>query len=197
MLFFLHFPPPHTAENIKLAFDDAVSEHGVRIFCCVTDNAANIKKAVEVRLFPKPNSLSRALTLFNDSDESSDSNSTEAGITEPADRSVNSENLFEHSFRCAAHSLQLVVNDGLKTLENDLRAESALNKVKPISRLASKTTSFSYSLVGKVPFQPTVTCWNSEFRLLQHILSNYLDLNKALSSEDVSKKTARLKSIRY
>ena len=43
MLFFQEVPPPHTAENIRIYFEDALDRCHIKCYYIVTDNAANMK----------------------------------------------------------------------------------------------------------------------------------------------------------
>lgn len=171
-------PSPHTAENIRKFFDDEVEHLNVRFYCLVTDNAANMKKAFNVRLLPeKQATLSLANSTDEDTDEETLSQSEDESSTE-----LNSEDIFTTSLRCAAHTMQLVVHDGLRAIACD-KVDTALTKVKNIARFAAKSSSFSELLQGHQPPQANATRWDSEFRLLQHILSKTELIHQALIKE--------------
>ena len=157
---------------------------------CVTDNGANLIKAFKVSVFQlKEKSASEPnLQLFHDPEDTSESDVSDIDDIEDVNNELNSENIFKGSLRCCAHTLQLVVHDGLAAINSDIRAKSALTKAKAVARLAAKSSTFAYSLPsGKVPPQPTKTRWSSEFRLLENILRNAEDINKGLASTDISK----------
>ncbi|CAF5136659.1 unnamed protein product [Rotaria magnacalcarata] len=71
---------------------------------------------------------------------------------------------------CFAHTLQLVVNNGLKEAETIL---GALEKVSAIAKLAHTSTKFAEKLdLMKVLIpRAIITRWNSQFMCIERILS--------------------------
>lgn len=176
LLFFKYIPSPHTSANIRKLFDDSVESFNIRFYCIVTDNAANMKKAFSASLIPQQ---VKTIRLFEDSDDNeSESENEDEDVT----HELNSEDIFENSLRCAAHTMQLVVHDGLEAINNE-RVSSSLTKVRNIARLAAKSTAFAQLLQGRLPPQSNVTRWSSEYRLIQHILLNLDDISRALLTE--------------
>ena len=141
-------------------------------------------KAFNTSILPNSKSL-KEFRLFSDFDESDSESESEL---DDEDNNLNSEKVFVNSNRCVAHTLQLVVNDGLNSIINDGLVKSALLKIKSISRLCAKSTAFSNALSGFVPPQPTVTRWNSHYRLVQHIILHSAEINSILLIQAVSKK---------
>jgi hypothetical protein len=94
------------------------------------------------------------------------------------------DRLTEHNevFRipCFAHTLQLVVNDGLK---ESTSIKCALEKVSAIAKLAHTTTKFAEKLESmnvSIP-RAVVTRWNSQFTVVERILSiSSITLNEIL-----------------
>ena len=89
----------HTAENIKLWYDKVVCDFDMRekVKHIITDSASNIKKAF--------------LTLAGYEIDASDSDDKESEECDGV--SIEQEELtFEHH-ACLAHTLQLVVKDGM------------------------------------------------------------------------------------
>ena len=81
---------PHSAENIRLKFDDILAEQGVNLFALVTDNGANIKKAFEIRVFEKVKKLSKSLQLFQDNDSESDTDDESDSEIESCEQELDS-----------------------------------------------------------------------------------------------------------
>lgn len=90
---------------------------------------------------------------------------------------------FEGWIGCAAHQIQLVVNDGYKELKSYRCVQAVFAKAKAISALSRKSSHFAYSLSLKFPV-PNDTRWNSYFQLHEHILKHFKDINKALQKVD-------------
>ena len=108
MLFFVEVPPPHTADHIKDRFEDELDCYGVHCLMVVTDNAANMKCAFEV-------------TSSSDVDLDVDINIDDIDDIDESDEPDEDDLLkqwvphqlhFDGWIGCAAHQLQLVVNDG-------------------------------------------------------------------------------------
>ena len=97
---------------------------------CVADNGANMLKAFKVSVCQlNENSASEPyLELFHHPDDTSESDLLDIDNIKDLNNEVNSENIFKGSIRCCAHTLQLVVNDGLAAITSDITAKSALIK---------------------------------------------------------------------
>ena len=82
---------------------------------------------------------------------------------------------------CSAHRLQLVIHDGYAELKSYPRVQSILSKAKAISTLSRRSSHFVYSLSHKIPI-PCETRWNSYFRLYEHVLKHFENINMALET---------------
>ena len=176
-LFLAELPPPHTAEQIRLKFDDEIDRYAVRPFYTITDNAANMRAAFKLRLLPE------------------DENDASDEFSEFDPESINSETVdisleFPMENGCAAHLLQLVVRDGLTDAKDSPVLSRALSKSHKISVLASRSTHFKYALEISVP-KATDVRWNSDLTLIQHIINNADKINSAL--RDCNQETYILK----
>lgn len=116
-----HFVGRHTGEHIASAFEEITEEYGIRqkISYIITDNAANMKCAFKVNM-PQQQS---------DDSESEEDNLDDEHLWEDI-TSVEDTELPGECLSCFAHSLQLVVNDGMK-------------EVRAISRTIAKTSRFT------------------------------------------------------
>lgn len=131
LLFIKEMPLSHTSENIRNKFDDICLQLGIQYFVISTDNAANMKKAFKFplilsnKLEENPSMASKKLNLFEDS--SSESKEEEEEI-ENLSVDFGTTNVFWESIKCSAHTLQLVVHDGIAALSksNDVRPHQAL-----------------------------------------------------------------------
>ena len=140
----------------------------------ITDNAANNIKAFDEILLPgfdvyfKNNNLNSDNNNFlqikdDNSDEKDDDNiNDDIELTQLADDIIQSlsENLELLRLPCFAHTLQLVVKDGIKHATN---AAAALTKVAKIAKFSHNSTIFSEKLenLSKTIPHATKCLWNS------------------------------------
>ncbi|KAL1276314.1 hypothetical protein QQF64_035937 [Cirrhinus molitorella] len=150
------FKGHHNAENIVAAFDEILEEYNIsdKVEFIITDNASNMKKAFKF-----------AMT----EDHSDDSEDEEDMVGEPLDRNVHLGS--RQRLSCFAHSLQLVVGDGLKEVKC---LSQAISKVSKLATLLHSSTIFKdkFEAVfgnGKSIPAASVTRWNSTFRQIQAV----------------------------
>uniref|UniRef100_A0A3Q3BF94 HAT C-terminal dimerisation domain-containing protein n=1 Tax=Kryptolebias marmoratus TaxID=37003 RepID=A0A3Q3BF94_KRYMA len=157
------FTGRHTGEHIASAFEEITEEYDIRdkISYIITDNAANMKCAFKVHM-PQQQS---------DDSDSEEDNLDDEHLWED----INSEEDIDlpwssgERLSCFAHSLQLVVHDGMK-------------EVKTISRTIAKTSKFATLLHSSSQFKDKFeaafgtnksvpaansTRWNSTFKQVQ------------------------------
>ena len=116
------FKGRHTAENIAQYYDEAITSYGIhsKIVTTITDNASNVVKAVSLPGF-EDCELSDAEDEDDDGDSapSADEQEDESDVEEfgESDGSGNPQLFLESEHdACFAHTLQLVVKDGLKQI---------------------------------------------------------------------------------
>ncbi len=124
MLFFREVPPPHTAENIRLRFEDELDQCQIHCFQVVTDTAANMKCAFRVvkgNETENDDNMETEVESESDSEDEGDSHDNDGNmdshITDELGglchwSSAVSLSQFEGWIGCAVHQLQLVVHDG-------------------------------------------------------------------------------------
>jgi len=179
-----HFPSRHTAENISMAFDDITDEYGItsKIDHIITDNAANMKCAFKVKL-PQ-----QSVDPADENEEEIDNLDDEELWV---DLDNNQETLLEMAgsrqrLSCFAHSLQLVIGDGLKEAKCISLAIAKASKL--ISLLHSSTTfknrfKATFGSGKSIPVA-NVTRWNSTFKQVQAITSlDYKNLAEVCGKE--------------
>ena len=105
------------------------------------------------------------------------------GKSEDFDEEIETESVFDGALRCAAHTLQLVLKDGLQQVADDVRIKTALSKVKRLASFAACSTNFAYDASGHVTPKACPTRWNSDFRLLKHVLEHADILTTASSQQ--------------
>ena len=172
VLFFVEVPPPHTSERVKEHFEDQLDLHNISCFKVITDNAANMKHAFE--LMTRQDSED---DVIPHDDESSNDLTTD--FWQPKELNV------EGWLGCSAHQLQLVLGDGFKEVRAYPRFQSILSKAKAISTLSHRSSSLSYKLSHRIPV-PCDTRWNSHFKLYEHIVKHWENINESLQSIDRS-----------
>ena len=155
----------HTADNIPLEYEETVSAYDIsdKIMTIVTDNASYMVKAFDLQL---PEYVKE-----EDADDDSDSEENTTDISED-DTADSEDSLIEdlpsHS-RCYAHSLQLVVKDGLKDASQHLK-----NVVAKVSNSVShvrKSIHATEILGGKKRLQAAnATRKNSWLRMIRSVL---------------------------
>ncbi|XP_037539816.1 zinc finger BED domain-containing protein 6-like [Nematolebias whitei] len=155
------FTGRHTGEHIASAFEEITEEYGIhdKISYIITDNAANMKCAFKVHM---PQS---------DDSESEEEHLDDEHLWEDINSQEDTELPWSSGARlsCFAHSLQLVVNDGMK-------------EVKAISHTIAKTSRFTTLLHSSSQFKDkfeatfgtnrtipaaNTTRWNSIFKQVQ------------------------------
>ena len=196
----------HTGSLLLQTYEEIIHKFGIKskVIRLVTDNAANNISAFQNIIVP---GFEKYFVDENDvendeSDETNDDGALSDEYEYPPDRSftanlstaadVLSEDfvqesinrLMEHSeiFRipCFAHSIQLVVKDGLKEATPIV---AALEKVSAIAKLAHTSTKFAEKLDSMKVSIPraVITRWNSQFMTVERILSiPSIELNNVL-----------------
>uniref|UniRef100_A0A673G3B6 HAT C-terminal dimerisation domain-containing protein n=1 Tax=Sinocyclocheilus rhinocerous TaxID=307959 RepID=A0A673G3B6_9TELE len=150
------FKGRHSADNIVAAFDEILEEYNIndKVEFIITDNASNMKKAFKFVMAE---------------DHSDDSEDEEDMVGEPLDRNFTLGS--RQRLSCFAHSLQLVVGDGLKEVKC---LSQAMSKVSKLATLLHSSTIFKdkFEAVfgnGKSIPVATVTRWNSTFKQIKAI----------------------------
>lgn len=164
LLSFKSFKGSHTGQKIADALETIIAEFGVqtKIRAVVTDNASNMRKALSVLIEAQEVSLNDDGDFVDDASLWEDTSSTEIDA-------VVGDNV-EH-IACFAHSLQLVVRDGLTCVNS---ARSLLAKCCKMANLLHQSALFRSSFEaamgpGKIIPSSNETRWNSTFRQLQVI----------------------------
>ena len=166
----------HNAENIILWYDEIIAEFGIRdkVKHTLTDSACNIKKAF--------------LTLpgfeYDMDDERSDSedkNDDDDNDNQEAYEAVSisfSEDITLEHHSCFAHTLELVVQDGLN------RANQIDTVIKRCSDLVSFTQRSVNALDGGKRVQNYyATSWSSQLKMMRSVLS----IPESMLSDDAPK----------
>lgn len=169
----------HTAENIRNEYEEIIASFDIakKIVAIVSDNASNMVKAFSI-----PGYEDEDISQDQDSDESDNEVSS-------SDQEADSDFdicLPQH-VRCYAHSLQLVVKDGLKECSTHLK--TIVNKASQIVNHVRKSVNASDLLEDCNRLQAAnVTRWNSQLHMLRSVLNvpedklNKIDYKVKLSS---------------
>lgn len=152
------FKARHSSDNIATAFQEILEEYDItdKVSFIVTDNASNMKKAFQVKM-----------PAGNSEDGSSDEEEDMAA-------ELDTGGLFGSHQRlsCFAHSLQLVVGDGMKELKSMSRAISKICKLASLLHTSTIFKEKFESIFGKGKSIPvaTVTRWSSQFRQVEAVI---------------------------
>jgi hypothetical protein len=152
------FTGKHTADNIAAAYNSVVSHYALdgKMVGMITDNASNMVKAFDstVVVIDEGVDEDRLEQVEVDWDEVQN----ETPIPLP----------FRHS--CVAHSLQLVVGDGLKEAMRSIKLllEKCGSLVSSIHKSCKATELLEVEAGFGIP-SPNVTRWNSHYRMISAI----------------------------
>ena len=179
---------PHTGNKIAEEVDETLTEWevlGHKVLMMIIDNGSNMQKAVK-----ELNKTTTADTSDDDDDdddaaellleenesdadkenednEDSDNANTVTEVTE-LDNSLH-ENAIVHPLACMAHTLQLIVKDGLKdsTVKNlIIQSRSIVRKVRTSSPAIQELTK----LPSKTVINDCLTRWKSTLQMLERLL---------------------------
>ncbi|VDI46437.1 Hypothetical predicted protein [Mytilus galloprovincialis] len=160
MLSCKRFKGKHTAESIRYEYGEtlAVFEIADKIFTIVTDNASNMVKAFKT-----------SLPGFEDTTDDGDSGNDKPEDVDCEDKNEDElEHLPNHS-RCYAHTLQLVIKDGLKDCTSHMC--TVIAKASKIVSFVRRSIHASEMLESENKLQAAnVTRWNSQLTMIRSIL---------------------------
>lgn len=164
MLACRRFKGPHTSENIFELYQETVALYdvGSKVTTIVTDNAANMVKAFI--LFP--------VEQFEDDDDGNDFGVDDCDTLPSDDTTPTKPTVYEYlppnRSPCFAHTLQLVIKDGL---ENDGQIKQFLAKVAKLVSFCRKSTKATEVLSNELKLQmATCTRWNSQLMMIRSVL---------------------------
>lgn len=167
LMAFRSFGGSHTGSAIADAMESIMNEFGVasKVCCIVTDNASNMKKAMCI--------LFSELLMQQDDTDVSDEYFDDASLWRDLEEgeTVSDTVNVKRRLPCFAHSLQLVVRDGLQSailleaLSRRYRSlQTSFTRVhcfaRPMSRLSEATVSY------QKPMQPGGTAFGCSLMLL-------------------------------
>ena len=151
----------HTAENIQFWYDEVVSDFGIseKVKHIITDSGSNIKKTFTQVTLPGYEE--------EDTDDLSDEDEDKDNFESISTSSLDGFSFERHA--CFAHTLQLVIKDGLA------RAGQLNSVIKRCSKLVSfvrKSTVATDILEGEKRLQcDNATRWNSQLQMICSVLS--------------------------
>jgi hypothetical protein len=178
----------HTAVHIASDIKEILGQFGIeehQFYSCTTDNAANMLKAVDVL-----NSDIKLILEFEQSDESvQDIDSQITELENPVDESID-EILSDvcNSVRCAAHTLQLVVHDVLKTGIHKEYLTNIRNVVKKLRKLPYRQLFEG----RKKPVLDCPTRWSSTYYMNRVLVDQKLFIQNATQNDESIKITEDL-----
>ncbi|XDV31501.1 hypothetical protein PO909_002492 [Leuciscus waleckii] len=157
------FTGRHSGERISAAFEEILEEYGITQKVCyiIADNAANMKCAFKVQM-----------PLQQASDTESENDLDDEELWENTDEDTEL-GLSGERLSCFAHSLQLVVSDGMKEVKS---FSLAIAKASFFSTLLHTSSAFKDTFESTCGTTKTVpaannTRWNSTFKQLQALTS--------------------------
>ncbi|CAF1525311.1 unnamed protein product, partial [Adineta ricciae] len=198
----------HSSSLLLEKYEEIVSAFGIKdkVIRLVTDNAANNISAFQDIIIPGFEQYFIQDENEYTSDENDDIQANDGDIsdeyeyppeqlsttTSSPNTDLTSEDLIQESLKrlmenneafripCFAHTIQLVVKDGLKQCQSIIYA---LEKVSAIAKLAHTSTKFAERLDAMKVSIPraVITRWNSQFLTVERILTiPSIELNETL-----------------
>ncbi|XP_045172971.2 zinc finger BED domain-containing protein 4-like [Mercenaria mercenaria] len=183
MLACSRFKGRHTGEKIRQEYEETIAcfEIGHKVSNIVTDNAANMLKAFNC---PLPG-FDESQT--SDGDDNLKAVESLCDETESCETETDTFDNFPKHCSCFAHSLQLVVKDGLAQCGNHLK--QLISKASTIVSYVRKSVLASEYLEDEKRLQAAnCTSWNSQLYMIQSVLAvpedklSSLDCPQKLSS---------------
>ena len=168
------FQGSHTADKIFNAFEETISEFDIntRLSTIVTDNAANMVNAFSL---PGMGSL---VMIPNDDDANDASDDDDNDDLQEVTVTDEFDFLLPHRTPCFAHTLQLMVKDGLK------QAGKMKNVIAKVGNLVShvrRSTSATDLFDSCTKLQAAnKTRWNSQLKMLRSVLKVPQDVLNSL-----------------
>ena len=187
LLSFERLQSKHSHDKLAFEFDRIVQLYGLekKLVRLITDNASNNQAAFDGLLLPGfeeyfDEALDESREQENSDPSDDDGESNESSGTSKLEKIVAEDSLWQaplpplleqESLRlpCFAHSLQLVVNDGIRA---STVAASALRKVALLVKFAYKSVLFAERLEKvQVSIPKAVqTRWNSQFHTVKKVI---------------------------
>ncbi|CAF4998281.1 unnamed protein product, partial [Rotaria socialis] len=195
VLCFLPLHGSHTANFLLQTYENVIRMFDIqtKLVRLVTDNAANNIKAFENLIIPDfehyfniedddNDEIESDIDLDGFSDDDDDDAKEESynqvihgnaiNIIEPIKHSFDNIAANSESLRIprSAHTIQLVINDGLKQISS---IQSALVKVSKIAKLSHTSTIFAEKLehIGRSIPKANKTRWNRQFSTVAKVLN--------------------------
>ena len=166
----------HTAENILSEFKEVVSRTviSLKVYKVVTDNASNVRKAFE------------NLPGF-DVEEDTDNGDDKTEDVGSQDSEVDIVQLDEieipQRVACFAHTLQLAINDGLKSCRYISSTISKASRIVNHVRKSTVATEKMEALYGKPLIAKNETRWNSQLKMVRRIIE--IDVDKVVEKREL------------
>lgn len=178
----------HTAFNLKMKVEEIYASFGIQswqIYAVTVDNASNVVKAVDMM----------AEDQYTEPEEEEEGNDEEAEEKEEEDKDSTTDedvqhfkeviNEYESSLggprlsllRCAAHTLNLVVNDVLKIEDIDEEMKCIIRVAKAYRKTHYRKFMKTHGI--KKPPLPGVTRWNRHQEMLVTMQENQKRIEKA------------------
>ena len=157
----------HTGDNIRHEFEEIISAFNLsnRIAYVTSDNASNMVKAFS---FPLPGF--KDSTIVDDGDDDDEHNNDDDDeLISAENEDLKVEDLFPKHMRCYAHTLQLVVRDGLDDCNQNMKR--IISKATKLVAHVRKSVYSSEILESEKRLQAAnATRWNSQLRMLKSVL---------------------------
>ncbi|CAF1254367.1 unnamed protein product [Didymodactylos carnosus] len=175
LLSFLPLAGRHTGENLISEFEKILQFYSIqkKLVKLVTDNASNMIKAFDKLILPGFEEYFKEENEEVEYNGDSGSDKINDDLNEAID-----EALMTIDFKripCFAHTLQLVVNDGIK---NSAAVKSSLTKIAKIAKFSHTSTVFAERLEilkATIPSNTNIR-WNSQFHTITKVVQ--IDIDK-------------------
>ena len=179
------FKGKHSFDNIRHEYEETMASFDIcgKVTSVISDNASNMVKAFD---FSIPGFSTDRKQILDDGKENCDTDS-EADSDQEESSDLISEECFPKHLRCYAHSLQLVIKDGL--IDCGPHLKKVITKASNIVGHVRKSIHASELLENETSLQAAnATRWNSQLHMIRSVLKvsekklNQINLVTKLSS---------------
>jgi hypothetical protein len=175
----------HTAENILSGFEEVITHFGIsdKVYRVVTDNASNMKKAFDDTVILPHFEFESEMDSVDENEADDDSDCGD--LDRSSDPVVDFEEVrIPQRIPCFAHTLQLCINDGLKSCSGISTVLTKAGRIVNHVKKSTVATGKIEEMYGKTLVSKNETRWNSQLKMIRRLLE--IDVEKVVDRKEFS-----------